>query len=90
MRATDEAEAFELNDHIVDTRCCDTEEALEVCFCRWLAIEECVRVDEGQVLALLVRKVMSGFGRHGSDELIQRPDEYTLPGHIVLGRTLAA
>lgn len=90
MSAAYETESFKLNDHIVDTRCRSTEEALEVCFGGWLAIEERIRVDEGQVLALFVRKVVNGLGRHGGDELIQQRDEYTLPGHIVFGRTLAA
>jgi hypothetical protein len=90
MRATDEAKSFELNDHLVHTRRSDAKEALEVCFRWWLAIEERVRVDESQVLALFVRKFASEVGRHWGDEVIQRRDEYTLPGHIVLGRTLAA
>lgn len=53
-RAPDEASAFELKDHLVHAGCRDAEEPLEVGLRRRLAVEQDVRVDEGQVLALLV------------------------------------
>lgn len=63
-RAPDEPEALELDDHLVNAGWGDAEEALEVGLGRWLTVEQDVRVDERQVLALLVREARGG-GRAG-------------------------
>lgn len=46
--------AFECDDHLVNCWRRDQEEALEVGFGRRLPVEQHVRVNEGQVLALLL------------------------------------
>lgn len=83
--SADETKALKLEDHLVNTGRGDTEEALEIGLGRWLAVEEDIGVNKGQVLALFVREWRSGLGGHGSYEVIQRLDESTVPHHIVAG-----
>lgn len=70
-RAPNESKAFELNDHLVHAGCGDAEEPLEVGLRWWLAVEQYVRVDEGEVLALPLGKRACGrWSGHGSPGLI--------------------
>jgi hypothetical protein len=73
-RAADESELLELEDHRVHAGRRHAEEALEVGFRGRLAVEQDLRVDERQVLALLVGESALGPAGHGSDEVIQGCD----------------
>ena len=52
-----ESVPFEREDHLVDGRRGDREVALQIRFGRWAPLDPGIRVDEGEVLALLLREL---------------------------------
>jgi len=80
--AADQAEPLELDDHLVDRGRRDLEEPLEVGLRWWSTMEQRVRVDECQVLALLLGESAGFAAGHGLREVIQDLHEHTLSGHV--------
>jgi len=56
----DQSIAFEIEDHLMDGRSRDGEEALHVALGRSAAIDQAVGPDEGEILTLLVGKARAG------------------------------
>src|SRR5262245_27466477 len=56
----------------------DLKEALKIGLRGWAFVEQCVRVDEGQVLALFFCEGWRCFAGHKIRDLIKDPHEYTL------------
>jgi hypothetical protein len=54
--SADQVAALELDDHSMDARRRHVKEGLHVVFGGWVTVEQGVRVDEGEVLALLLRE----------------------------------
>ena len=87
----DQSKTFKGEDHVVDGRGGDGEEALEICFGRRLAGDAGIGMDEGQVLALFVSEGQGRFLRHSDVEFCADnctstlgggADERTIPGAI--------
>jgi hypothetical protein len=85
--ATNETELFKDDDHSMDRRGRDSEVRLHVGFGWRPAVEQHVSVDEGEVLALLIREARLGMDGHGDVPRSMVPDhhERTVPHHVDVG-----
>jgi hypothetical protein len=70
-QSTNQASLFEFHDHAVDRRRCDSEVGLHVGLRGRSAVEHGVGVDEGEILALLIRETRLGIDRHGGPVVIE-------------------